>query len=107
MKSRTLDKEDHHEYEVGDLVRVSEDTATPTGLRGCVDIDSALDDNCYQIGLVIGKSSAWYDAYYDVIDNDLEGTRYWDSITNYAPYRVQLLTGKVYWVSHVNMRLLS
>ena len=97
-------KEHKMDYSVGDLVKVQ---VHPYELV----FDTEKKDK-YIYGLVVGKTSSWWQAYEQEqakFNEYADGkTRYWDNV-NYAPYHV-MLVGKersMEWVSPEYMEFIS
>ena len=88
---------EHRVYKVGDLVRVKETTYYY--------LDS-VDVFPSGIGLVVGKTDSWYEAFETTRDDaDDTKTHYWDNV-NYSPYRVLMCgSNQMEWISPEHMEL--
>tara|TARA_R110000824_G_scaffold294258_3_gene482609 strand:+ start:1212 stop:1502 length:291 start_codon:yes stop_codon:yes gene_type:complete len=87
-------------YNVGDLVRLKDDTLLYW--------DTSSAKGCPEYGLVVGRTIPWDKAYNLTKTDDDSGTRYWNNV-NYAPYHVMVVgeKKKLEWISPEYMELIS
>ena len=92
-----------YKFKVGDLVRVKKQD-----LPHRMGAPLTIEDSQYNVALIVEKATSWLTPLRkgESIDVWDIGTRYWDDV-NYAPFKIQTLSGDVFWASAYDLEMID